>query len=476
LSSRGSAEATTATGPLGPVAFSALILLMAASPLMRGGNRQVALIVLEGIALVILVAVASRARLAAELLPSRWQRVLLGVLVLSPLWLAVVYLAPVPASAWSATAGRESYLALVQGAGMAPSSWLPLSLVPDATTVSLYAGIPLVAAFLGGMLARLRQLRILIRVFVILAFVQFGFGLLQIAGGTSSSLYFGSFPGRPVGTFANANHYANYLAMALAAYVWLAWSNITQLRQDQLEGRVPGAWGRHAVALWIAGGVVLALGVLMSRSRGAGLGGLPAGLLAFALALSLGGRRGQRWQATVAILLLAVGAAVSTVGINAVITRFDLGRMLSDASLRGMLATDTFEGAARFWPWGAGWGTYAVVFPRFQSPALVGFAEYAHQDYAQLLFEGGIFAVLLMAAFAWLAGARTVLLVRTVMRQRRLGRAEMASALCGLGLLGFLLHSIVEFNMHIPANAIAAALLAGAFLRPLRQEAERTDD
>ena len=45
---------------------------------------------------------------------------------------------------------------------------------------------------------------------------------------------------------------------------------------------------------------------------------------------------------------------------------------------------------------------------------------------------------------------------------------QMASALCGIGLLGFLVHSLVEFNMHIPANAIFATLLAGAFLRPLR--------
>ena len=43
----------------------------------------------------------------------------------------------------------------------------------------------------------------------------------------------------------------------------------------------------------------------------------------------------------------------------------------------------------------------------------------------------------------------------------------MASALCGLGLLGLLLHSLVEFNMHIPANAILGALLAGVYLRPL---------
>jgi len=310
----------------------------------------------------------------------------------------------------------------------------------------------------------------------VLAFVQVVFGLLQIATGASSALYFGSYGGRPVGTFANANHFANYVAMGLAAYVWLGWTRISEARLDYSEGRVPHPPSRNMVALWIAGGVFLVLGVLMSRSRGAALGGMLCGLLAFALALTLGSKRAPRWQTTLAILGAALVAAVSMVGLNFIVTRFELGGLASAASLRGMLAAETFTGAVHFWPWGAGWGTYAVVFPRFQSSALVGFAEYAHHDYAQLLFEGGVFALLLMAAFACLAGARTLLLVRTALRQRRFGRLEMVSAICGLGLLGFLLHSIVEFSMHIPANAIAAGLLAGAFLRPMRHDEEAARD
>jgi hypothetical protein len=472
----GSAAAFSETGPVGPVSFSALLVLIVVSPLMRGGNRQVALIVLEAIALAFLVALVPRGRQWAEMGPPGWQRMPLAVLLFAPVWLAVVELLPLPAGLWSAGAGRESYLGLLSGAGIAHSSWLPLSLVPDATAVSLAAGIPVVAAFLGGYLARLRQLRVLLGAFAVLAFLQVVFGLLQMATGSSSVLYFGSYGGRPVGTFANANHYANYVAMGLAAYVWLAWSRITQARLDYSEGKAPGPLSRNIVAAWIGGGVLLALGVLMSRSRGAALGGLLCGLLAFALALTFGAKRAPRWQTVVGTLGGAVIAAVSMVGLNSIVTRFELGGMASAASLRGMLASDTLAGAAAFWPWGSGWGSYAVVFPRFQSSTIVGFAEYAHHDYAQLLFEGGVFALLLMAAFAWLAGARILLLTRTAVRRGRLGRLEMVCAICGLGLLGFLLHSIVEFNMHIPANAIAAALLAGIFLRPLRHDEETAGD
>jgi Kef-type K+ transport system membrane component KefB len=91
-------------------------------------------------------------------------------------------------------------------------------------------------------------------------------------------------------------------------------------------------------------------------------------------------------------------------------------------------------------------------------------------DYVEMLFEGGMFFVLFAAAFAWLAFERGWRLVHTALRDRILDRDAMAAALCGLGLLGLLLHSLVDFNLRIPANAILGALLAGAYLRPLPQQ------
>ncbi len=45
----------------------------------------------------------------------------------------------------------------------------------------------------------------------------------------------------------------------------------------------------------------------------------------------------------------------------------------------------------------------------------------------------------------------------------------LLQASCGLGVLAVLLHSWVDFNLRIPANAMLAAFLLGAFLRPLGQ-------
>jgi hypothetical protein len=57
--------------------------------------------------------------------------------------------------------------------------------------------------------------------------------------------------------------------------------------------------------------------------------------------------------------------------------------------------------------------------------------------------------------------------------ERTLDREAMMAALCGLGLAGFLAHSLVDFPMRVPGNAILAALMSGAFLRPLSPGAGR---
>lgn len=457
------------TGPTGPVAISALLFLLVVSPLMRGGNRQVALIVIEAAGLAVLVALCATA--SRPVFRGSLRNALLALLALSPLWLALVYLLPLPSPVWTALPGRAFYGQLLATAAIPHSGALPASLVPDATLVSLLAGIPLAAAFLAGLAVRLPRLKLVLTVLVGAAFFQVLVGLLQSAG--NSSLYFDvEFAGNPLGTFANTNHFANYVAMALAAYVWLGWMKLSQPHRPH-SGQA-GAL-RRSLVLWAGGAVLLLVGMLASRSRGAAIAGLPAAMIAFAIALTVGSR-GRPWRTTLLIVggVLAVGVAL--VGLDAVVAKFNLSTLAKDASFRTLIATTTLSGAAEFWPLGSGWGTYAEVYPRFQPGSIANSVDYAHQDYAQMLFEGGIFAVLLMATFGWLAITRAMELVRAGIRNRRLRREEMAAAICGLGLLGFLLHSLVEFNMHIPANAIVASLFAGVYLRPLSRGEETPVD
>jgi O-antigen ligase len=461
-----SAAGSKETGLLGPVALYAGVLLLAISPLMRGGNRHAALMVLEGVAITVLLALGLRtlSGVSPWSIADRRSRYGFGVLVLSPLLLAFAQLLPLPPAWWGLLAGHGIYLETLNGAGVSTPSWRPISVGPAATASSLLAGIPLACALLLGYLASLRQLRLILRVVVCVAFAQLALGLLQVAGGEHSWLYFGADATRPVGTFANSNHYGNYIAMSLAAFLWLVHEGHGQVRHGSRHGLLTG---HNQFVVSLVGGLALVLGVLISLSRGATMFGLGSAALALvAVLLRLRGPA-RGWLLAVVLAAVVVLASVAIIGVDLATSRSSAREWAGSAAFRTTLMRTTLDGAMAFWPWGSGWGTYDQVYPRFQPAEISGFANHAHQDYLEMLFEGGIFFVVLAIVFLWLAGRRAWELAAGAIRHRTLDRESMAAAVCGLGLLGLLLHSLVDFNMRIPANAILGSLLAGVFLRPL---------
>jgi hypothetical protein len=460
----------TQAGPLGPVSVFAAGFLLLAAPIMRGGNRHLALVVLEATGTIVILSIALRSILRQGDAPTakpRWSAAQ-WLLLASPVVLALVYLVPIPVAIWARAPGRDVYLQAMRDAGATIPGSLPLSVVPDATLTSLLAGIPLVAAFLVGQGCTFAQLKWLVRAVLFIAAAQVVLGLLQLSGGEQSPLYFGvPAANRPIGTFANSNHFANYLFLALMLYIWLAWQSMVP--EANTQPQAGGRWrdARPHTALWIVGGLALVVGILMARSRGAVLTGLPLAALAAGWLMARHRRQQIGWRGIAAALAVVLVGAVAILGTDFVLSRFAVSELTGSASFRNLLTVTTLAGAAEFWPWGAGWGVYGAVYPRFQPPEIPGTAGFAHQDYVQMLFEGGVFAIVFASAFVWLVARRAMLFARLVRRKHRLRRESVAAALCGLGLLGFLAHSLVEFNMHIPANAILASLLAGVFLRPL---------
>ena len=443
------------TGLSGPVAFGGGLLLLALAPLIRGGNRYVALMGLEWLGLLVLWLLAVSCFLrrslavqvhdAAPLSQGEW------VLILSPLWAALLFLTPLPMALWAALPGHNLYL-------NAPDvGWRSLSLTPDATVVSLLAGIPVVAAFVLARTAQPALFRLLLPALVLMAFVQAVWGLLQ--AGPFKALYFGAeFAGGLIGSFANSNHFASYIAMTLPLAVFMLWRAISSSRKSQRQ-RTP-----VAAVLWSLVLLVLLAAVLASGSRTGAITALLVTLLT--VLLLLGGMSGssRRWYALGAgALLLAV---LVIVGVNSLMTRFDTGRLGNDASFRWQLMSSTWRAALAFWPTGSGPGAFAGVYPQFQPPGLRAFIEHAHSDYVQLLMELGVLFLALAGLTVWLVVRQGMALWRQAsIAKSRFGPVQLQLC-CGLGLLAVLLHSWVDFNLRIPANAMMAACMLGAFLRP----------
>ncbi|MDO9604893.1 O-antigen ligase [Hydrogenophaga sp.] len=433
------------------------VLLIVCAPLIRGGNRHVALMVLEWLGLAVLLGVGLRSLVRPA---GAWghgtERRGLLVLAAAPLWVALVQLLPLPMELWAALPGRAFYLDVLAAVQAPDALWRPASLTPDATWAAVLAGIPLVACFALALTRTPAQLKTLTRVWIGGAVAQALLGLAQL--GPFPALYFDSLFTGVIGTFANRNHFTSFLVMTLPLVV-LELRDALRHRQGQ-DHRLG-----HAGWLWGVVLFVLVVAVLAAGSRA----GIATGVLVTLATVLLlpgprGGQLGLPWRlgGLAALVLLALGA----VGLDW-LGRFAGSTVVADSAFRQLLAARTWTAALEFWPLGSGLGSYAGVFPRFQPAEVSGFAPHAHSDYVQLLMECGLMFVVMTALALWLLGRRVRWLAASARTPHGLNRPQRQMMVCGLGLLALVLHAWVDFNLRIPATAMLGAFLLGALLRPL---------
>ncbi len=473
---RGHSPQRNETGLTGPVVVSVGLLLMVAAPVIRGGNRHVALIMLEAVALVLLPLLVWQLSSPSVLSRRRFRAVV--VLALAPVWVGLIQLAPLPPGLWSVLPGRSVYLQSLDAIQMPVGLWRPVSLMPDATALSVLAGLPIAAAFLMAWLLSSPQLWLMIRVVVIGAFLQAFAGLLQVA--LLRELYFGAMAyGRAIGSFANPNHFASYLAMSLPLVILLfrralageadTTGGMSRRRRSGVRGTLTSA-SQPVMAAWWGSVLFFILAALLASLSRAGLAaGLVAGLAAAVLLpISELSDREKRWR--LAGVTLAAVAVTASVGIDGLLQRIAGSGSGTDGATRWQLFKATWEAARAFFPFGSGLGSYAGVFPQFQPLEISGFAEYAHSDFIQLLMECGLLFLGLAALAVWLIVRQT----RDITQrwQQHPGEPDLLLQIsCGFGLLAVFLHSWLDFNLRIPANAMLAAFLFGAFLRPVKLRA-----
>jgi O-antigen ligase len=126
------------------------------------------------------------------------------------------------------------------------------------------------------------------------------------------------------------------------------------------------------------------------------------------------------------------------------------------AHTRGRVVADSLELLGAFPVAGCGFGTYAAAYPLVRAPEVRLFYAHAHNDPLEFLVEGGLLGAGLMALAA-------VPLARLLRRALAGAKGALGVGIAA-GVLVILVHGLVDFNFHIPANAVAASALAGALL------------
>jgi O-antigen ligase len=353
---------------------------------------------------------------------------------------------------------------LATGAGLGPAGGVTLSVDPSATLRALARlAIPLGLFYLWLTVPwDLPVLRRLLSLFVAgVALVSF-LGVLQLLsaqqilwGPRITSTYASAF-----GPFANRNHFATWGgAGALAGaglFLSLAYRRegvcATGLRRFEFQG---GRSGPQSMAAYLVAVTVVA--VFLSLSRG-GMVSLVAGFVFLAVLMIL------RGVAVRLLTMAGVGALVAGLvvwlggdlvaekvqGIYLAATRgeFDQARSRLYADLHPLLGDYPILGA--------GAGSFASIFPLYQTSFANVRFTYAHSDHLQLLAEWGVAGSLI-----W--GALLVMVWRKFHRRWKLRHNRevlFLGAGAAAGVVGVLVHAAFDFSLRIPAVGVATAFLA----------------
>jgi O-antigen ligase len=119
---------------------------------------------------------------------------------------------------------------------------------------------------------------------------------------------------------------------------------------------------------------------------------------------------------------------------------------------------------------GWGMGSFPVVYPQFRSFYTNFFVNQAHDDYLQLLVEMGLLG---FATMIWFV----IIVYRRAFRKIANWTSDVSGATalaCLLGCTGILVHSALDFNLQIPANAalfyvFCTLAAAEPFAQPMRK-------
>lgn len=262
----------------------------------------------------------------------------------------------------------------------------------------------------------------------------------------------------PYGSFLNHNHFAGLVEMGAVLALALA------------IGGLKRAGGVEPRSILLFGlGLALAGAHLASRSRG-GLLALFTGAVLLVplwwLASSRGGRRRSTLLAGAAMLvvlafgLLAIPAA----------SRAHLATLVRGAGeASGRYRLSAWGATLRLWTThpmvGSGLGTYADAVTRFkQSDGLVR-TTHAENDLLEFTAEGGLVG---LALIGWLAAV----VFRGFLDRVREGHDPWRKGLAVgavAAVAGLLAHSLVDFNLRIPSNALAFSALVGLAAAPRRE-------
>jgi O-antigen ligase len=357
-------------------------------------------------------------------------------LVFLPPAYAFFQVVPLPLGLVRILSPARARLAAALGPVLGLPAFVPLSVAPSATLLHALQISACVVLFLVvyGTAARMASRTwTLVVPLIVIATAEGALGLLQ-------SIFDPSAPDSiAIGTYAIRNHYAGLLEMVLP-FAALFPLHLLQ-NSDRREGLgLPRAF---LACLSLAAAAVMLSGAVFSLSRM----GTIAAVSSLVFVAVLAAVRRKAWFRNAFAFLAAVCAALVLIALLApaqLVSRF------AQMDPNDRTPPESRDLIAAYPLFGCGLGGYGSAFTAYKRSAPTLYQDYAHNDYVQYLAELGL------VGFAVYAAPVVLLIGRLPRAYARYDLAWLTLAGAG-SLFAIGLHSLVDFNLYVPANRFVLA-------------------
>jgi O-antigen ligase len=275
----------------------------------------------------------------------------------------------------------------------------------------------------------------------------------------------------PFGPFANHNHFAGYMELLIPLPIALVLTRAVSREMRVLYGFAAAIMGLAVVVSLSRGGLISLAAMLMFlvlvSIRVPRIWRTERGRREFHEADRKGPGAVGRFRAVaaqvivVAAIVAVIGAGVLWIGADPVIQRVTQSQTAEGSpqetfsTSRGWIWRDTITMIRANPVLGVGLGAYVTAFSLYTKSDGSLRVPQAHNDYLQVVADCGIVGGLIALWFV-------VVVFRVVGRGLK-SRDPLFSGLAlgsGAGIVGILVHSLFDFNLQIPSNALLFLVLA----------------
>ena len=446
--------------------FVLFLLLLVWAPLPLGSNRPWASAILEVGLLSLALAWAWLYGLGRVHLHAPFRRAWPATLLFA-CWLAwlAIQVVPLPAVLLRMISSTRARVPAPYGANAVQT----LSIDPNATVGFLLQACACVAAFYLtlALVHHRNRLKAIAVVIVAAGLIQALIASFMHLGKVNYEVFFTGFSNvdNAHGTFVNRNHLAGYLEICLALGIGMM---IATLRGGSARTwrqilRDTAGWFLSTRVLLRVSLVIMVIAMVMTRSRMGNAAFFTSMLIAGVIGLATS-RHATRSTVIllVSLIIIDIFVAGTWFGVENVIKRYEQTTLYRELQPTGGSVEERLEPSLyalnmmKDYPLtGSGGGTFYAAFPKYRPSSISVYFADAHNDYVQFATDTGVIGLGLLG----LVVLSTFIVALRTLYERHDPLCRGIAFGATMGIIAIMIHSWVDFNLQIPANAITFIVL-----------------